>query len=137
VFTGGRRCSQLDSTSGEVHQRKWHFRRFDGAWEWRSARLYTLSRLFLEEFDRGIDRGSETGTVIGHGPQAQGRRKETKRRHDLARQNWSPADQPNWLTEDVYATEIQPRLKTATLSRIATTVSVSIPYAETKATTAS
>ena len=83
----------------------------------------------LKNSTASLIEGARLGRVIGHGPQAQERRKETKRRNDLARQNWSPADQPKWLTEDFYRTEIQPRLKGATLSQIAGTISVSIPYA--------
>jgi hypothetical protein len=73
--------------------------------------------------------GARLGRVIGHGPQAQARRKGSKRRHDLERQNWSPSDQPNWLTEDFYAKELKPRLKSATLSQIASAIGISIPYA--------
>ena len=69
------------------------------------------------------------GRVIAHGQQAQAQLRKTKRRHDLARQSWSPSDQPGWLTADFYAKEIQPRLKDATLSKITTALGVSIPYA--------
>jgi CRISPR-associated endonuclease Cas1 len=69
------------------------------------------------------------GRAIAHGQQAQARLKKTKRRHDLARQSWSPSDQPSWLTENFYAKEIQPRLKGATLSQIAAGIGISIPYA--------
>jgi CRISPR-associated endonuclease Cas1 len=73
--------------------------------------------------------GARLGRVIGHTPEAEARRRESKQRHDLARQSWSPSDHPTWLTEDFYATEIQPRLKGSTLSKIALALGVSIPYA--------
>jgi hypothetical protein len=73
--------------------------------------------------------GARLGRVIGHAPQAEARRRESKRRHDLECQNWSPSDQPSWLTEDFYTKEIQPRLNGATLSQIAAAIGVSIPYA--------
>ena len=73
--------------------------------------------------------GAKLGRVVGHTPQAEARRMESKRRHDLERRNWSPSDHPRWLTEDFYAKEIQPRLKGATLSQIALALGVSIPYA--------
>ena len=57
--------------------------------------------------------------MIGHTPEAEARRRETKRRHDLECQNWIPTDQPSWLTEDSCAKGIQPLLKGATLSQIA------------------
>ena len=73
--------------------------------------------------------GAKLGRVIGHTPQAEARRRESKRRHDSERQNWTRTDQPSWLTEDFYVKEIQPRLKDATLSQIALALEVSIPYA--------
>jgi CRISPR-associated endonuclease Cas1 len=72
--------------------------------------------------------GARFGRAIAHGQQAQARLKKTKRRQDLERQNWCPGDQPSWLTEDFYTKEIQPRLKGATLPKIATAIGVSIPY---------
>jgi hypothetical protein len=83
----------------------------------------------LKNSTASLIEGARLGRVIGHAPQAEARRRQTKRRHDLERQNWSPSDQPNWATEDFYAKEIQPRLKSATLSQIAITIGVSIPYA--------
>jgi CRISPR-associated endonuclease Cas1 len=73
--------------------------------------------------------GARLGREVARGPLAQARRKETKRHHDLARQRWSSSDQPAWITEDFYATKIQPRLDRATLSQIASALAVSIPYA--------
>ena len=73
--------------------------------------------------------GARLGRVIGHSPLSEARRRESKQRHDLARNNWSPSDHPSWLTEDFYSKEIQPRLKSSTLSKIALALGVSIPYA--------
>ncbi len=73
--------------------------------------------------------GAKLGRVIGHGPQAQARRKETKRLNDEARSQWSPLKQPSWLTEETYRQKIQPLLTKATLSQIASAISISIPYA--------
>jgi len=73
--------------------------------------------------------GARLGRVIGHTPEAEAMRRESKRRHDLARQSWSPSNYPTWLTDDFYAKEIQPRLKGSTLSKIALALGVSIPYA--------
>jgi CRISPR-associated endonuclease Cas1 len=83
----------------------------------------------LKNSTASLIEGAKLGRVIGHTPQAEARRRESKRRHDMERQNWIPSDHPSWLTEDFYAREIQPRLKSATLSQIATTIDVSIPYA--------
>jgi CRISPR-associated protein Cas1 len=69
------------------------------------------------------------GRVVAHEPRASARRSKTKRRHDLALRHWSPSDQPAWLTEETYATQIQPRLRDASLSEIASAIGVSMVYA--------
>jgi len=73
--------------------------------------------------------GARLGRVISHTPQAEARRRETKRSNDLARSQWSPSKLPSWLTEEVYLGRVQPLLAKATLSQIASAISVSIPYA--------
>lgn len=54
--------------------------------------------------------GAQLGRVISHSPQAQARRRETKRLNDLARIGWSSSRLPTWLTEAVYRNEIRPLL---------------------------
>lgn len=71
--------------------------------------------------------GARVGRLIAHGSQGQARLKETKRRHDLARSQWSPSSLPAWLTEEVYEKQIRPRLTDASLSQIAAAIDVSIP----------
>lgn len=83
----------------------------------------------LKNSTEALIAGAKSGRVISHGPQAQARRKESKRLHDLARQQWSPKDHPSWLTLEVYEKQIQPKLRTASLSKIASAIGVSIPYA--------
>ena len=73
--------------------------------------------------------GAKLGRIIAHDPQARTRLKETKRRHDEARRQWSPTDLPAWLTEENYVDFVQPRLRDASLSQIASAIGVSIPYA--------
>jgi CRISPR-associated endonuclease Cas1 len=73
--------------------------------------------------------GAESGRVAAQSSTAKARRIETKRRHDLARGNWSASDHPSWLTDDAYTAQIQPRLNNASLSEIASAIGVSIPYA--------
>jgi CRISPR-associated endonuclease Cas1 len=53
----------------------------------------------------------------------------TQRRQQTARWNWQPSSQPDWLTDEAYTKNIQPRLGSATLSEIASAIGVSIPYA--------
>jgi hypothetical protein len=83
----------------------------------------------LKNSTASLIEGAKLGRVVGHTPQAEARRRESKRRHDLEREYWSPSDHPSWLTKHFYTREIQPRLNGATLSQIATAIGVSIPYA--------
>ena len=69
------------------------------------------------------------GRVVAHEQRASARRRETKRRHDLALRDWSPSDQPDWLNEEMCANQIQPRLRDASLSEIASAIGVSMVYA--------
>jgi len=71
----------------------------------------------LKDSTASLIEGAKLGRVIGHTSQAEARRRESKRRHDLARQSWSASDHPSWLTEGFYTKEIQPRLNGSTLPR--------------------
>jgi len=73
--------------------------------------------------------GAQLGRIAAQSSTAKARRSETRRCQDLARQSWSPSDQPAWLTDEAYTKQIQPRLASATLSQIASAINVSIPYA--------
>ena len=73
--------------------------------------------------------GARLGRLISHTPQSEARRGETKQLNDLARSQWSPLKQPSWLNKETYRQKIQPLLAKATLSQIASAISVSIPYA--------
>ena len=83
----------------------------------------------LKNSTESLIAGAQLGRVISHTPQAEARRRETKRLNDLAKSQWSPSRLPPWLTEEVYEQKIQPLLAKATLSQIASAISVSIPYA--------
>jgi hypothetical protein len=76
----------------------------------------------------GPGHGGTAGTYW-QSDQAQERRAETQRRHTAAKAGWQPSDLPEWLTEESYLREIQPRLKEITLSVIASKLEISIPYA--------
>ncbi len=83
----------------------------------------------LKNSTESLIAGAQLGRAISHGALAQARRKQTKRLHDLARSQWSPSSLPAWLTEEVYEKQVQPQLRTASLSQIAAVLGVSIPYA--------
>jgi hypothetical protein len=53
----------------------------------------------------------------------------TQRRQAIARSNWQQSSQPDWLTDEIYTNKIQPRLRSVSLSEIASAIGVSIPYA--------
>jgi CRISPR-associated endonuclease Cas1 len=74
-------------------------------------------------------KAAEQGRVAAHTDQAEQLRADTQRRQRAARAAWQASDLPNWLTEDVYRREVQPRLKGVTLSVLASTLGVSIQYA--------
>ncbi len=69
------------------------------------------------------------GRVAAQSDQAQAFRAETQRRHAAAKVDWQASDLRDWLSEEVYRREIQPRLKKVTLSVLASTLGVSMSYA--------
>ena len=77
----------------------------------------------------GLVKAAEQGRVAAQSDQAQSRRADTQRRHTAAKAGWKLSDLPDWLTEEFYLREIQPRLKEITLSVIASKLEISIPYA--------
>lgn len=69
------------------------------------------------------------GRVIGQGPEAQARRKETQRRNAELQREWSPESLPAWLDKNTYLQKIQPLLASKTNSEIAIALSISMQYA--------
>jgi hypothetical protein len=82
----------------------------------------TISRGNLAE-------AAKSGRVVAQSPEAQERRANTKRWHDIARRGWLASSQPAWLTNETYLGKIQPRLARITYSVIASQLGVSLPYA--------
>jgi hypothetical protein len=72
---------------------------------------------------------AKQGRIAAQSDQAQGLRAETQRQHARARAGWNPSDLPDWLNEETYRREIQPRLKGVALSALASALGISIPYA--------
>lgn len=77
----------------------------------------------------GLVKAAQLGRVASHTDQAENRRAETQRRHATAKAGWQISELPSWLTKDIYIHEVQPRLKTITLSALASTLGVSLAYA--------
>jgi len=72
---------------------------------------------------------AKKGRVASKTPESKARLATTQRRQAVARWNWNPKSQPDWLTDDFYKNQIQPRLINVTLSQIASAIGVSILYA--------
>jgi hypothetical protein len=73
--------------------------------------------------------GRAAGEIAAQSADAQARRAETKRRHDLARAAWQPSSLPAWLNEGTYRGKIQPLLAGITNKAVASALGTSIPYA--------
>ena len=69
------------------------------------------------------------GRIASRSPLSRARLSETQRRQTTACHRWNPADHPKWLSEEFYKNQIQPRLANFTLSQIASSIEISIPYA--------
>jgi hypothetical protein len=72
---------------------------------------------------------AKQGRIAAQSDQAQELRAETQRQHARAKAGWNPSDLPAWLNKNAYIREIQPQLKKITLSTLASTLGISIPYA--------
>ena len=72
---------------------------------------------------------AKRGRMAAQSSEAQARRSDTKRRHDVARRGWVASSQPAWLNNETYVEKIQPQLAGVTYSAIASALAVSLPYA--------
>jgi len=69
------------------------------------------------------------GRIAAQTPRALAHLSEKQRSHRLAERAWKPEDNPDWLDEKAYSQRIHPRLADVTISTIALTLGVSLPYA--------
>jgi CRISPR-associated endonuclease Cas1 len=74
-------------------------------------------------------KAAQKGRVASHGPEAEAKRAENRRRHAAALKAWRPSDQPAWLNEETYLRKIQPRLASVTVPAIRTALGISKAYA--------
>jgi CRISPR-associated endonuclease Cas1 len=72
---------------------------------------------------------ARAGRIAGHTPEALRKQGKTQRQHRHAQTEWSPATQPEWLTEEFFAEKIQPKLAALSSSLIASRLGVSRWYA--------
>jgi hypothetical protein len=78
---------------------------------------------------RGFLKIAEQGRLAAHSHEAELKRGATQRTRYEAQGNWHIWNHPEWLTEQFYAEQIQPRLGTVEVKAIAASLGVSIPYA--------
>jgi CRISPR-associated endonuclease Cas1 len=76
-----------------------------------------------------IIEGAKLGRVKAVSPEAMQKRRESSRRQNEALQSWNPADLPAWLTNEVFMTQVRPRLQGYTRPAIAAATSLTIVYA--------
>src|SRR5437899_2255420 len=74
-------------------------------------------------------KAAHKGRIASQTPKVLPRLAEKQRSHQIAQRNWNPADQPDWLREAAFDEKIRPRLADVTVSTIALTLGVSLPYA--------
>jgi CRISPR-associated endonuclease Cas1 len=72
---------------------------------------------------------AKLGRVATHTPKAEALRAATMRRQEAAKQAWKSSDLPEWLTEEFYREQIQPKLAAFTVSAMASALGISKPYA--------
>jgi len=72
---------------------------------------------------------AKLGRVNTHNAVAEARRGATQAKQRRALRNWNPGSQPEWLSETVFRTQIQPLLSRIEVPRIAKSIDVSHPYA--------
>lgn len=69
------------------------------------------------------------GRLAAQRPNSRKKMSETQRRRWAAQKEWLKTPKPDWITEDFYANNLQPRLPSIPISRIASTLGVSDVYA--------
>ena len=72
---------------------------------------------------------ARAGRAASQNPEAQARRSQTQIQQAAARQKWVASDHPAWLTPKAYTQRIQPLLRDAAISTVASALGVSVPYA--------
>jgi len=72
---------------------------------------------------------AKLGRIFGHSPESRKKQSETQRRHELDKREWRSMPKPSWPVEQTYIEEIQPRLPSVKIAKIALTLGISEPYA--------
>ncbi len=72
---------------------------------------------------------AKLGRLIGHSAESRKKQSETMKRHEISKREWKSTPKPSCPSEKTYIEEIQPRLSTVTIAKIASTLGISEPYA--------
>jgi CRISPR-associated endonuclease Cas1 len=74
-------------------------------------------------------KAAQKGRLAAHTSKAEAKRGESRRRHAAAIRAWKLTDQPEWLAEEVYRRDIQPKLASVKLPTLMAAIGVSKGYA--------
>jgi len=74
-------------------------------------------------------KAAHKGRIASQTPKVLARLGEKQRSHRLAEREWKSEDKPDWLDDKAYVQQIHPHLADVTISNIALTLGVSLPYA--------
>lgn len=80
------------------------------------------------ESTKALIEGAKLGRIVASGTEAQRSRMATQLRHDAARREWERSGESP-ISEEVYRTQVQPKLKNITLRAIMDALKVSVVYA--------
>ncbi|NYF89922.1 hypothetical protein HDF08_001989 [Edaphobacter lichenicola] len=83
----------------------------------------------VEESKRRLKAVATEGRVVSRSANAQVKRSTTQIANQVEIREWSPSDQPSWLTAEFYAENIQPQISSLSCSSITTRLAVSRGYA--------
>ncbi|WP_423248027.1 CRISPR-associated endonuclease Cas1 [Tunturiibacter gelidiferens] len=83
----------------------------------------------VEESKQRLTKVATEGRVVSHSSNAQGKRSKTQIANQTNIREWSPSDQPSWLTAEFYAEKVQPQISSLSCSEITRQLAVSRGYA--------
>jgi len=72
---------------------------------------------------------AEKGRLLAQGPEAKAKRFASRLRHAAAIRAWNPSNLPEWLNEETYRRDIQPKLASVKLPTLMAAMGISKPYA--------
>jgi hypothetical protein len=92
-------------------------------------RSASCARCSVGDATKNMLDAARIGRRTANGPQAQMKRAKKARKNALAQHSWSPSDQPDWLTSELFAKQIRPLLSSVPMSVIQSSIGVSKWYA--------